>query len=76
MVEIEDQISGAEIDRDVAQLKNFHADDGIGLSGKVGIASQITHEHRYVGGPDGTELNFGYDGGLPRELPVEVETVS
>jgi DNA-binding winged helix-turn-helix (wHTH) protein len=56
-------------------LEKVHADDGIGLAGELGIASQITDKHDHIAGTNGTELNFRERGRFPLEISVKVETL-
>lgn len=65
-----------EVNAEVAEFEQVHADDGIGILGEFGILHQATNEHGDGGTVDWAELKFGKGGGLPFEFSVEVEALS
>lgn len=75
-IRVEDQMTGAEINGEVVQLEEVHADDGVCLAGEIGIAGQIANKHSYIGCSNGTELNLRNGSGFPLEISVKVETLS
>jgi hypothetical protein len=69
------QFPGREIDGDVTQFQQVHANDGVDIPGKLGIAGQMANQHDNVVCAGGIERNFREGSGFPLEVSVKVETL-